>query len=336
MSVDAAEFLSHRFSTRELPERMRIPLWREDFGRAIVHADIEPLSNVPFQVDATLQAIQGLRRLALKGSTMRFKRLQASIADGDDSIGIIVCSPGRSHLSQRCLDIELRAGDATALLHSEPATVTYIDGLLCGLAVPRDALAQRMTNVESVAMRLIPHRTEALRLLMAYLKSAFNKSVLSSPNLRDVVVAHIYDLVSLAIGECACLGESSASAVMAARHSAVLNYISTHFQEPELNVEMAARRQGISPRYLQRLMASSGSSFTEKVNELRLQRALKLLTDTRANAQRISDIALEVGFSDVSHFNRLFRARFGISPRGVRYADRATCAQIGSRSLATK
>jgi transcriptional regulator GlxA family with amidase domain len=68
-------------------------------------------------------------------------------------------------------------------------------------------------------------------------------------------------------------------------------------------------------------MASSGSSFTGHVNELRLQRALKLLTEARGSAQLISDIALEVGFSDVSHFNR-FRARFGDSPRGVRYAGR--------------
>ncbi|WFU00172.1 helix-turn-helix domain-containing protein (plasmid) [Bradyrhizobium barranii] len=58
------------------------------------------------------------------------------------------------------------------------------------------------------------------------------------------------------------------------------------------------------------------------MNELRLQRALKLLTESSASARLISDIALEVGFSDVSHFNRLFRARFCDSPRGVRCARR--------------
>jgi hypothetical protein len=74
LSTGAAEFVSYRFSTRELPERMRIPLWRETFGRGMVHVDIEPLSSVPFQADATLQAIRGLRTLALKSSSMRFKR----------------------------------------------------------------------------------------------------------------------------------------------------------------------------------------------------------------------------------------------------------------------
>lgn len=329
MSTDAADFVSYRFSTREHPERMRLPLWRERFMRGIVHVDIEPLTNVPFQADATLQALRGLRTLALKGSPMRFKRLRASLADGDDSIGLIVCLPGKSRLSQRGRDIELCAGDAISILHSEPATVTYIDGMLFGLAVPREALAQRVIDIESLAMRPIPQRSEPLRLLMAYLKSAFKEGALAAPKLRDAVVAHTCDLVALAVDEGASLGESDASAVVAARHSGVLDYIAAHFQKPGLSVEEVAHRQGISPRYLQRLMALSGSSFTGHVNELRLQLAFKLLTEARVSAQLISDIALEVGFSDVSHFNRLFRARFGDSPRGVRYAGRdpgrATC-----------
>jgi AraC-like DNA-binding protein len=322
---DAAEFVSHRFSTRELPERMRLPLWRDYFGQGLVHAEIEPLSKAPFQADATLQAVRGLRRLTLRGSSMRFKRLRANLADGDDSIGIIVCAPGKCRLSQRGREIDLRTGDAIAVLHSEIATVTYIDGLLLGMAVPREQLAERVTNIERLMMRPVAHRTEALRLLMAYLKSTFNGSVLTVPNLRDAVVAHIYDLVAIAISACVPLGESSTSAVVAARHSAVLDYIAAHFQEPELSVQMVARCQGISPRYLQRLIASSGSSFTERVNELRLQQALKLLTESGGGAQRISDIALQVGFSDVSHFNRLFRARFGDSPRNVRFARRDPC-----------
>jgi hypothetical protein len=50
-----------------------------------------------------------------------------AFADGDDSIGIIVSSPSRSQLSQRGQEIE--AGDAIAILHSDPATVTYLEGL---------------------------------------------------------------------------------------------------------------------------------------------------------------------------------------------------------------
>jgi AraC-like DNA-binding protein len=83
-------------------------------------------------------------------------------------------------------------------------------------------------------------------------------------------------------------------------------------------VAAVARRQGVSPRYLQRLLEASGMSFTAHVNELRLQRAFALLTKAHGRERRISDIALHVGFSDVSHFNRLFRSRFGGTPSAIR------------------
>jgi AraC-like DNA-binding protein len=46
-----------------------------------------------------------------------------------------------------------------------------------------------------------------------------------------------------------------------------------------------------------------------------------MLTDRHHLHSAIIDIALEVGFSDVSHFNRTFRHRFGETPSGVRAAS---------------
>ena len=318
MPAGAADFVSFQFSTRELPERMRLPMWCDEVGRGIVHVDIDPLSDVPFRAEATLQTLQGLRMLAWKGSAMRLKRSPTNIVDGDDSIGIVVSSRSTSQLSQRCQDIELRGGEAIAVLHSEPASLTYVGGLHLGLVVPRAALTLRVANVESLTMRLISRRNEALRLLLTYLKSALKEGALAAPKLRDAVVTHIHDLVALAISERAPLGESSASAVVAARHSAALDHIAAHFEDPGLSLEAVARSQGISPRYLQRLLESSEMSFTARVNELRLQRAFALLIEPHDSAKRISDAALEAGFSDISHFNRQFRTRFGDSPRGVR------------------
>jgi AraC-like DNA-binding protein len=65
-------------------------------------------------------------------------------------------------------------------------------------------------------------------------------------------------------------------------------------------------------------LEGAGTSFTDHVNELRLQQAFALLTEPRGRRRRISDIAMEAGFSDVSYFNQLFRARFGNTPSGVR------------------
>jgi AraC-like DNA-binding protein len=112
--------------------------------------------------------------------------------------------------------------------------------------------------------------------------------------------------------------EQGLSAEATAHLTAILNHITTHYDEPGLGVAAVAEAQDISPRYLQRLIASTGTTFTGRVNELRLQRVFALLTEAHDNERRISDIALDAGFSDISHFNRLFRSRFGDTPSGVR------------------
>ena len=53
-----------------------------------------------------------------------------------------------------------------------------------------------------------------------------------------------------------------------------------------------------------------------------------LLTAQRGSNVRISDIALQSGFSDISYFNRLFRSRFGDTPSGVRGASPPTIAKL--------
>jgi len=50
----------------------------------------------------------------------------------------------------------------------------------------------------------------------------------------------------------------------------------------------------------------------------RLMRAHRLLTDPRHASEKISTIAFDAGFGDVSYFNRVFRQRYGDTPSGVR------------------
>jgi AraC-like DNA-binding protein len=98
----------------------------------------------------------------------------------------------------------------------------------------------------------------------------------------------------------------------------------SHSGDGEYSVSKVAQSLQISPRYVQRLLETSGRSFTAHVIELRLKYALMLLT-AHCGKDRISDIGLRAGFSDISHFNRLFRTRFGDTPKGVRANHNQVC-----------
>jgi transcriptional regulator GlxA family with amidase domain len=65
-------------------------------------------------------------------------------------------------------------------------------------------------------------------------------------------------------------------------------------------------------------MQQTGQSFSERVLELRLQTARKMLVDRQNDGRKVTDIALACGFNEVSYFHRCFRRRFGASPTQYR------------------
>lgn len=81
-------------------------------------------------------------------------------------------------------------------------------------------------------------------------------------------------------------------------------------------VETIACAVGLSKRQLERLFRRElGRSIQEFSRDLRIYYGLWLLANSR---KTITAVALESGFSDISHFNRVFRARFGSAPSRLR------------------
>lgn len=304
------------FSTDALAEHERLPMWREEFGRGIVRVDIEPVSDEPFRAEATLRSWPGLRTVSFAGSPMDFNRTKAMTAEGDDSVGMVVSLCELCTVSQRGRAVTLRRGDAFPILTAEPAILTGTKHI--GMLFPRAVLAARVANIEDAASRAIPRETEALRLLTNYMRTLPHDLGRKTPRLRRAIVSHLTDLVALAMNPPRSIGETSLGAVTATRLEAILTCIERRYQEPDLSAMKIAHSQGISLRYFHRLIETTGISFTARVNELRLSCAFKLLTDSGASHLRISDIALQSGFSDVSHFNRLFIARYGDVPSAIR------------------
>jgi transcriptional regulator GlxA family with amidase domain len=81
-------------------------------------------------------------------------------------------------------------------------------------------------------------------------------------------------------------------------------------------VDVIAHGIGLSKRQLERIFRKVvGKSIQEFSRDLRVYYGLWLL----ANSEKtITAVAIESGFSDISHFNRLFRAAFGRAPSALR------------------
>ena len=120
---------------------------------------------------------------------MRFYRTPAMAADGDDSIGFVINRGRTAVASQRGREVELRRGDAVPILSQEPAILTSVHH--SGVILPRAALASRLSNIDYAGMRVVPRRTEAMRLLSNYVSMVHDGSALAIPELRDMLVSHL-------------------------------------------------------------------------------------------------------------------------------------------------
>jgi len=96
-----------------------------------------------------------------------------------------------------------------------------------------------------------------------------------------------------------------------------------------LSAASVAAQLGVTPRYVHLLLEETGRSFTHHLVEKRLQRAEALLRDAQRGDRKIGDIALEAGFTDLSHFNRSFRRRYGATPSEIRDDARRQWCETG-------
>lgn len=86
--------------------------------------------------------------------------------------------------------------------------------------------------------------------------------------------------------------------------------------EQALSLQHLADHIGLSISHLSsEFKKHAACSPIEYVLRSRLERARFLLSD---HNNRISDIAERVGFHDVFHFSKMFKKRFGLSPRNMR------------------
>ncbi|WMJ74591.1 AraC family transcriptional regulator [Cytophagaceae bacterium ABcell3] len=96
----------------------------------------------------------------------------------------------------------------------------------------------------------------------------------------------------------------------------ILTYIAHHYPNTALNQETIQKELGFSEAKISNLIKTyTNTTFKKYLNHIRLQEAKRLLTETD---RQINDIAYKVGYSNVSHFNRVFKESEKCSPNEYR------------------
>lgn len=316
--VDATK---HELQTRQLPRviTIRTDEWPAHDRLAMFHQTfagdrirVEPSRHESLQIDVTLMKLPGLGLLWGRRSALR-----SEFEDGHDRL---MFNFGRDALAKQFgREVILGPGDAIALSGADLGSLTTLHkGPIATLEFPQGALGAMLKDVDSSYGRRIPKNSPALQLLRGYVDALHESQAMNTFALQPLAISHIYDLAALALGATREAEEiAKGRGIRVARLHAIKTDILSDLGR-EVSLSEIAVRHGVSPRYVRLLFEGEGTSFTEFVREERLRSAHAKLLSRRFDHLRISEIAYDVGFNDLSYFNRAFRRRYGHAPGEVR------------------
>jgi len=311
------------FDSAQLPgdDGMRREAWIETLAATVARLNVEPAPGVQFNGALEIVPLYGGAVCAVGATFSNLLHGAADIAiDGQDTVVMMISADPRPlQLTQQSRSIELAAGEAVLFDQTQwtnlAAQSTDMSRVI-GIRAPRELLRQRLRHLEDRFFAAVPRQDGALSLLQAYVTALMTRQGPDDPVLAKLAMDHLADLVALTVGW-SDPGEQSAGQ-RAARLITIQNHIDESFGDPRFSLTALARRMGISPRQIQRLLADSDTSFVDQLVKRRLRRAHDMLTSKLHADKSVIDIAQECGFSTVSHFHRVFRREFGATPRQVR------------------
>jgi AraC-like DNA-binding protein len=257
--------------------------------------------------------------------THRIARTSREVAHAPDDWLYLFHDPrGCCSVTQNGTEVTTRAGDVVLFSGADPFELVHAHE-------PRLAVTTLLTSGETFRRRLgragpaHPIVVSDHPAFGALIREAVRLLASQRARLSPEAAAMLFDS-TVQVTRLACAPPPAASASLESRSGALFQLVSNHiernFRNPQLGAAEIAAVHGISSRYVHKLFEQHGpgQTLTEYVIDCRLAWAARRLADPRARHATVTDTAYEAGFSDLTHFYRAFRRRYGTAPGKLRAA----------------
>lgn len=309
-----------RFHTPGVAPGERFEYWRSWYSRAVdAPMQLDPVERVPRAFDASAQVLGvgsiDIVELRCGPAIGRWTREATEPADRL-RLALVAPTPGGTGGWH---------GRELSLARGAPAVLGRTDGLwrapsgmrAIQINVPRPAVpvTDRDINTINDPNRLLRDPTFARLIRPALLGLAGHLKPLAQthiPELDELWISLMNMLVRSLVGD-----DTNGTDTAKARRLQFQQHIAANLADPQLSPAKIADALHVSRRTLYAALSPAEEGVAAEIRRQRLERARAMLLDP-SQTRSVAEIAAAVGLPNAAHFSRIFRARYGLSPRELR------------------
>lgn len=306
-----------RFTTESYPEFER----RREWNAALAHLGWRG------KIEGGERALHGTLTSRVSAGGIEFTTIASAAqtlqmsADHADSVMLVLLIDGDATLVADGLRERVSPHDIAYAAPGQSASLVFAGRFRAfTVRAPKSAFNARVISPLSLRVALLPGATGIGHIFSGFLRSVVESlETLSAEELRPAELALAEMLVACLAGQERKGSFNGLTPPQSALFARLCRFIETHLADSTLSVASLAKDERVSPRYVQKLFELAGQSFSTYVRSRRLERCRAELADPLSEKVSISDICFRWGFNDPAHFSRVFRERYGASPRTFRH-----------------
>lgn len=311
-------------STDQVRPAERAGYWSDIIWHSFGRLRSETYSDEDFSGHVSQREFGAVRLSRLDASRHRVVRTAGSRGASDPGyLKLVVQHRGHSLFEQNGRRALLGPGTWSLYDTTQSYTVSTPDAVtLDVLLLPREALLRGHHELERLFVRCLSADTGMSRVACDTIRRAMEEETAPSrqPALESDRGEAIVRMVRLALLEQARIAKPlSPRWVLRDR---IKEHVERRLSDPSLDPESIARALNCSKRSLHKAFESEHCTLHQHIWAQRLEGARRDLENARPCGRSITEIAFAWGFSSPEHFSRIFRARYGASPRQWRLSRR--------------
>ncbi|MEI9406421.1 helix-turn-helix domain-containing protein [Mesorhizobium argentiipisi] len=307
------------YSTTELARAHKVQYWQDAVCAHMIPADA--IARDPWGFEAWLSGhhVGDLTICEMKAPTHTFSRSEQMLRRRpDEDFVLVYVEAGENGFEQSGRSSLGGAGTITLLDAARPFLHDFRASRIYTVKIPRQRLLARFPGAERLTGFNLNLRAPTT-LLPALISEA---SAFADDQGRDsaqqrfssIFVEAVALSLEMFAGDCPL----SASSHREDLFRKATDFIEENLGDSDLDVQAVADAVYVSPRTLSRLFAARSVTVMQYVWTRRLEKSHRILSD--GLARNVTHAAFETGFSDLSHFTKVFKKKYGVSPRVVTQA----------------